>query len=126
MSEVRADTWKTSLGTQAVSHKGIAKAWGNLNGKSTATLRNNYNLIGITDGGTGIYDFNFTNNMNAADYAVEAMSSSTTLGDANSGIGQAGIANVTTAKSTIWTSFSSNSAAIDPEIIGVAMHGVLA
>lgn len=42
---------------------GSAKAWANLNGTGTISLDNSLNVATATDVGTGVYRFNFTNNM---------------------------------------------------------------
>ena len=43
--------------------------WANLNGTGTIALRDSFNTSTVTDSGTGIYDFNFTNAMSNDDYA---------------------------------------------------------
>ena len=42
--------------------QGLAKAWANYNASGT-TLANSFNVGTATDVGTGVYKFNFTNNM---------------------------------------------------------------
>ena len=59
---------------------GSAKVWGNLNGSGTIALRDSFNVASVTDNGTGQYDFNYTNNMNDANYAgIEGTNASITL-----------------------------------------------
>ena len=50
--------------------QGLVKAWGNLDGTGTIAIRDSYNIASATDEGTGIYDFNYTNNMNNDDYSA--------------------------------------------------------
>jgi len=70
MSTIAVDNFKPSAGGTSFGIEGIAKAWGNLNGTGTISLRDSYNISSVTDSGTGRYDFSFTNNMADANYAV--------------------------------------------------------
>ena len=49
--------------------QGLCKAWVNLNGTSTISTRDSFNISGTTDNATGTYTHAFTNNMNNDDYA---------------------------------------------------------
>ena len=49
---------------------GVAKAWIQLDGSGTISTRDSFNMGSTTDNGTGNYSFTFSNNMNAADYAI--------------------------------------------------------
>ena len=49
---------------------GIAKAWVNFYGISTATVNNSFNISSVTYNGTGDYTINFTTAMPNANYAV--------------------------------------------------------
>ena len=49
--------------------QGLCKAWVNLNGTSTISTRDSFNISGTTDNDTGTYTHAFTNNMNNDDYA---------------------------------------------------------
>ena len=49
--------------------QGLCKAWVNLNGTSTISTRDSFNISGTTDNTTGAYTHSFTNNMNNGDYA---------------------------------------------------------
>ena len=49
--------------------QGLCKAWVNLNGTSTISTRDSFNISGTTDNDTGTYTHAFTNNMNNGDYA---------------------------------------------------------
>ena len=46
-----------------------AKAWGRWNGTGTIAVQDSHNLSSVTDGGTGNYSANFSNNMANANYA---------------------------------------------------------
>ena len=48
--------------------QGLAKAWGNFHEPDPVTLRDNLNVTGLTDNGTGYFTVNITNSMNNDDY----------------------------------------------------------
>ena len=50
--------------------QGLAKAWGNLDGTGTIAIRDSFNIGSATDGGTGYYTFNYTNDMSNDDYSA--------------------------------------------------------
>jgi len=66
-------TGKTSAGSIVVTgeggstttnlQQGVAKAWVNFNGESTAATVNTFNIGSLTDQGTGQYQFAITNDM---------------------------------------------------------------
>jgi len=70
MSTLAVDNFTPSAGGTSFGIEGIAKAWANLNGTGTISLRDSYNVSSVTDGGTGRYDFSFTNSMANANYAI--------------------------------------------------------
>ncbi len=47
-----------------------AKAWVNFNGTGTVAIRDSHNVSSISDGGTGYYTVNWTNNLANANYSV--------------------------------------------------------
>ena len=49
--------------------QGLAKVWADYEG-STNTLRDSLNISSVDDDGTGIFDYNYTSNMNANNYSV--------------------------------------------------------
>jgi hypothetical protein len=51
--------------------QGLVKAWGNLDGSGTISTRDSFNIASASDEGTGIYDFNYTNNMSNDDYSAQ-------------------------------------------------------
>lgn len=57
----------------------VAKAWANLNGTGTISLRGSFGISSVTDLGTGQYRFNFTTSLSSANYAV-AVSGARALG----------------------------------------------
>ena len=58
---------KTSGSTQDTM-AGLAKAWANFD-ESNSTIRDNFNVSGITDNGTGYFTVTLTNAMNNDDYS---------------------------------------------------------
>ena len=52
--------------------QGLAKAWCNLDGTGTASVRDSFNNAGITDNGTGDYTTTVTTAMNTAFYVCNA------------------------------------------------------
>jgi len=58
----------TSVGTEYVVN-GSAKVWVNFNGTGTVAIRDSLNGSSITDGGTGVYTVNFTNNMASSNHS---------------------------------------------------------
>ena len=51
--------------------QGLAKSWCNLQGTSTAAIRDSFNTASITDNGTGDYRFTFTNAMGNVNYSTD-------------------------------------------------------
>lgn len=45
-------------------------AWCNLNGTGTIAVRDSFNISSVTDGGTGVYTFNFNTTMPNANYVL--------------------------------------------------------
>jgi hypothetical protein len=54
-------------------HPSACKAWGNLNGTGTISLRASYNLDACTDNGVGDYTFNITTDFSSANYGFSAV-----------------------------------------------------
>jgi hypothetical protein len=48
----------------------FCRAWVNFNGTGTVAIRAAFNVIGITDSGTGLFDVNFTSPMPDTNYAA--------------------------------------------------------
>tara|TARA_R100000353_G_scaffold55700_1_gene44363 strand:+ start:762 stop:1142 length:381 start_codon:yes stop_codon:yes gene_type:complete len=51
-------------------NQGTAKAWQNLNGESTISTRDSFNIASTTDTATGIYQPSFSNAMNNNFYSI--------------------------------------------------------
>ena len=49
--------------------QGLLKAWSKVDGESTATVNDSFNISGITDNGTGNYTLAMTNAMNVNTYS---------------------------------------------------------
>ena len=78
MSILKVDNIETTSGNNFVSTQiSSAKAWVKFNGTGTVSIRDSFNVSSITDGGTGKYQVNFTNNMPNSNY-VAALSASGT------------------------------------------------
>jgi len=79
-SELRVNTLKDASGNNSIGlsyvAEGSAKAWIQVDGSAadaTADLtgvRDSFNFSSVVDNGTGNHSFAFSNNMNAADYAI--------------------------------------------------------
>jgi len=73
-------TGKTSAGSIVVTgeggstttnlQQGVAKAWVDFDGSSTATIRDSYNIASLTDQGTGQYQFAITNDMSSQYFSI--------------------------------------------------------
>ena len=80
-SELRVDNLKGSTtggsinvlseGTSVTTNlqQGLGKAWCDWNQQSTQTIRDSYNISGITDGGTGKTTLSINNDMSNDDWA---------------------------------------------------------
>jgi len=71
-SELRVNTLKDASGNNSVAtsvvFNGSAKAWVNLDGDGTISIRDSYNTSGATDNGTGDYTFSWSSNMSNINY----------------------------------------------------------
>ena len=48
----------------------LCKSWVQIDGRSTVSIADSFNVSSITDNGTGDYDVNFSTNMSNANYSV--------------------------------------------------------
>jgi len=78
-SIISVDTLQDSAGSNEITTANVktafddrVKAWVNLDGTGTATLRESLNITSVTDDGTGRYDFAITNAMSNTNYAINA------------------------------------------------------
>ena len=60
----------TGEGRTAVTNlqQGLSKAFLNMDGTGTIANRDSHNISGLTDSGTGNYEFSFTTNMGSANF----------------------------------------------------------
>ena len=84
-TEAKTDelTGKTSAGSIAVTgeggstttnlQQGLAKAWVNFNGTGTIATRDSFNVSSISDEGSGLYQYDFSNAMSNANYSGSGM-----------------------------------------------------
>jgi len=74
LSTIKATTLSNLAGSKTVPTDtvvdGSAKAWVNFNGTGTVAIRRAFNVLSITDNGTGDYTVNFTNAMVDGNYGV--------------------------------------------------------
>jgi len=71
------DITVTSEGGAATQslQQGLAKVWIRFNGTGTISINDSFNVSGIVDGGTGVYDVTINNDMANDDYAYYGFSS---------------------------------------------------
>ena len=70
--KIIADTLEHSTaGSIATNYvvSGTAKAWVNFNGTGTVAIRDSFSTSSITDGGTGVYTFNYATAMTDANHS---------------------------------------------------------
>jgi hypothetical protein len=105
--------------------QGLAKAWINFNGTGTIAERDSFNTTSLTDGGTGTYSFDFTNDMNNNDYAISGGARSPGV---LSGMLQAPSASETSAATDSLEIYSTNvsGSLADINHVYVIIHGDLA
>lgn len=72
-----APVFKNNSGTEIGQ---LAKAWINLDGTGTISIRNQFNVSSITDMATGIYKITFTTAMPNANYVVVTTSGANSSG----------------------------------------------
>ena len=63
---VKSDGGATTTSLQ----QGLAKAWVKFQGTSTAAINDSFNITGITDQGTGQYQFAIANDMSSAHFST--------------------------------------------------------
>ena len=71
-AQMEAATATAVFATPAVVqyHPGAAKAWVNFSGTGTATMRDQYNVSGVTDNGAGDFTINFTTGFSGVNYVM--------------------------------------------------------
>jgi hypothetical protein len=63
---IRGESSATTTNLQ----QGLAKAWVKFQGTSTAAINDSFNITGITDQGTGQYQFAIANDMSSAHFST--------------------------------------------------------
>ena len=102
--------------------QGLAKAWLNLIGTGTIAILDSFNISGITDGGTGLYNSTFSANMSNNDYSAAAAGGESADNGGNRSVGLR--ARATTGCNL--RGFHDGSSATDLPDVCVTMHGDLA
>lgn len=129
MSEIRVDQFSKADGSKKTNGDfvlgGCAKAWANLNGTGTISLRDSLNNSSVIDNGTGRYQFNLINTMTSTNFMV---SQSQNVGDRDYPVG---INIVTSTRfdaqcDQMAGSTNNNRSQLDHSYVGVAIHGDLA
>ena len=121
-SSANAMTIRGEGSNQTSIQQGLAKAWLNLIGTGTIAILDSFNISGITDDGTGLYDSAFSVNMNNNDYSAAAAGGESDDSGGNRSVGLR--ARATTGCNL--RGFHDGSAATDLPDICVTMHGDLA
>lgn len=99
-------------------NQGTAKAWVNFNGSGTIAIRDSYNVGSLTDGGTGNYDINFTNNFSNTNYAHVGS-------DGNFGMCNTEPQNLSTNEANVF-GYNNSHSLVDISGINTTSHGDLA
>jgi len=99
----------------ATVNQGTAKAWGNLNGTSTISLDDSFNVGSVTDNGTGDYRFTYSNAFSSSNNSAQGTSYAvhTQNYDNNSAYAEL-------------RTYGSATTAFDPVIVNIAVFGDLA
>jgi len=101
--------------------QGLAKAWVNLDGDSTAALTDTFNVGSLTDNGTGSFTVTYTNNMGNTTYAVVVG-----IDEASNSGGTLTIGNVRTTSQLKLVSRNSSASLADENSLNAAILGDLA
>lgn len=94
--------------------QGTAKAWGNLDGTDTISLKKSFNVTSITDVAEGEFKFNYANAMADADYCFSISTEKWGAGQNTGGIDAAMFGGVTAGSIHVYCARNTNSAADDP------------
>ena len=118
MSKLKVDTLADSTDSSSTPIadviNGSARAWANISGEGTVTLRDSYNVSSVTDNGVGDYQLNFETPMPDDNYSATA----TTVGAAFASILSPNLNSV-----RAYTRANSDGDAIDRGSIYVTIHG---
>ena len=103
----------------------LCKAYVNFNGQGTVAKRDDFNVTGITDNGTGTYNINFGTAMSDANYTVVLSHDFRSVNNRSIGVDSNNYS-TTTFRVTIEDasqSYGAGSSRVDCKIIGVAVFG---
>ena len=100
---------------------GVAKAWVNLDGDSTAAITDTFNVGSLKDNGTGSFTVTYTNNMGNTTYAVVVG-----IDEASNSGGTLTIGNVRTTSQLKLVSRNSSASLADENSLNAAILGDLA
>ena len=122
--EITASTTAPSEGGAATTNvvQGLAKAWINFNGQNTPAARDSNNIASLTDGGTGVYEPNFSSVMSNANFGSTCGSPGNNAGSVNYSLG---VETTTTTKVRVRNQ-NGNGGEEDNNQNNVAVHGDLA
>ena len=94
VDEIQNKAGSTTLDADKLptAYNGSAKVWASMDASSgTPTLEDSLNTSSVTDHGTGLFDFNYTNNMGNSNYSISyyhnSNSASNTFGTGALGLG---------------------------------------
>ena len=126
-SELRVNTLKDASGNNSVAmstvSNGSAKAWVKLN-QTDGTATDSFNVASVSDDGTALGSYTFTNNMNNDTYCVSAMGGKNDYIQSNTGRGDA-TPDSTSGVSTLINA-NYNGANNDTKQMNSVVHGDLA
>ena len=129
--QLTIDTLKASSGVLATQNgmTGIAKAWVNFNGVTTATIRSSFNVSSVTRNGTGDYTVNFTTVMPDANYSACATATqrggsggaATNMSVGFGGVGTSSVAGTYSTSAVQVYSQYSNGTAVDANVVCISI-----
>jgi hypothetical protein len=125
--KIVADTLEHSTaGSIATNYvvNGSAKAWVNVDGTGTVSLRDSFNATSLTDNGTGDYSHSFTNSMGNVNHASSGMNNALFAGNFNRSISLVEAASASSVRYKSGT--ADNATTEDQESSQVITHGDLA
>ena len=129
-SELRVNTLKDASGNNSVGMsyvaEGSAKAWCHCDMDGDDAFQQSFNFASITDNGTGDYEFNFTNSMNYADYAIGGNNGNDAKSTASTTQNRPAVSTSSAYKFTSLFNDASSAGAYDADAISATIHGDLA
>ena len=127
-SELRVNTLKDAAGNNSIATSvvanGSAKAFVNLSGDSTVSIRGSYNTSGVTDNGTGDYTFAWSSSMNDINYTSSGAGGEGATALIN--VSQPENATPPATGSCRFIALYANSNNFDGTYVGAVIHGDLA